>query len=253
MFNVAKSLKRLWAMWFMLIFGSFLIALFPLFWLLLSNESLHLYANKLRRLWAYWIVTFTGVDYKTELEGVLDKKQQYIFCANHSSVLDIPFFAILWNDHFKFMAKIEFSKIPFFGYFFKTIDIPVDRDSKISAFKAYKKAIEAIDEGYSIVIFPEGTSERNPPELIEFKNGPFKIAIDKQIPIVPVTFLDNWHLFHWHGDFTGNPGTSRVIVHSPIETTALSEKDVERLKQETFNIINNTLIKEYGSKQAVGR
>ena len=105
----------------------------------------------------------------------------------------------------------------------------------------------------SIFIFPEGTSERNPPELIEFKNGPFKIAIDKQIPIVPVTFLDNWHLFHWHGDFTGNPGTSRVILHTPIETKGLSETDVERIKNETFNTINNTLIKEYGSKQAVGR
>jgi 1-acyl-sn-glycerol-3-phosphate acyltransferase len=253
MYLLTKMLKRIWAIWFMIIFGSFLIVLFPLFWLLLSNRAFHPMANKLRRLWAYWIVTFTGVDYKTEIETVLDKNQQYIFCANHASILDIPYFAIIWNDYFKFMAKIEFSKIIFFGHFFKTIDIPVDRNSKISSFKAYKKAIEDIEKGYSIIIFPEGTSERNPPELIEFKNGPFKIAIDKQIPIVPVTFLDNWHLFHWHGDFTGNPGTSRVILHAPIETKGLSETDVERIKNETFNTINNTLIKEYGSKQAVGR
>lgn len=253
MINVTKIFKRLWAVWYMLIFSMFLIAFYPVFWLLLRNEATHPLANKLRRLWAYWIVTFSGVDYKTELEKPLDKSRQYIFCANHSSIIDIPYFAILWNDYFKFMAKIEFAHIPIFGLFFRTVDIPVDRNSKIGSFKAYKKALEAIDKGYSIVIFPEGTSERNPPELIEFKNGPFKIAIDKQIPIVPITFLDNWHLFHWHGDFTGNPGTARVIVHKPIETKGFADADLNKLKQETFDTINNTLLKEYGSKQAVGR
>jgi 1-acyl-sn-glycerol-3-phosphate acyltransferase len=253
MTSITKILKRIWAIWFMIVFGSFLIALFPVFWLLLKNEHTYPLANVLRRWWAYFIVSLTGVNYETILEEHLDKNRQYVFCANHSSVLDIPYFAILWNNHFKFMAKMEFTKIIFFGHFFKTIDIAVDRNNKLSSYRAYKKALESIDKGYSMIIFPEGTSQRNPPELIDFKNGPFKIAIDKQIPIVPITFLDNWHLFHWHGDFTGNPGTARVIVHKPIETKGMTEVNVEQLKSTTYNIINETLLKEYGSKQAVGR
>ncbi len=248
-----KFLKRLWFIWFWFVFGSFLIVLYPLFWWLLKIKSRHLFANKLRRVWAYWIVYFTGVDYKTEMDGTLDAAQQYVFCPNHSSVLDIPYFAIFWNDHFKFMAKMEFLKLPFIGIFFRTIDIPVDRNSKISSFRAYKSGMEAIDEGYSIIMFPEGTSERNPPELLEFKNGPFKLAIDKQIPVVPVTFLDNWHLYLFHGDNTGNPGTSRVIIHEPIATKGMTGENVETLKNEVYNIINKTLTEEYGSKQAVGR
>lgn len=250
---ITKLLKRIWAAWFIVVFGSFLILLFPIFWLFLKNESTYPLANILRRWWAYYIVFLTGVNYETILEEDLDKNKQYIFCPNHSSVLDIPYFAILWNNYFKFMAKIEFTKIIFFGHFFKTIDIAVDRNNKISSYKAYKKALESIDKGYSMIIFPEGTSQRTPPQLIDFKNGPFKIAIDKQIPIVPVTFLDNWHLFHWHGDFSGNPGTSRVVIHKPIETQGMTDVDVEQLKNSTYNIINETLLKEYGSKQTISR
>jgi 1-acyl-sn-glycerol-3-phosphate acyltransferase len=252
MMPFTKLLKRLWAMWFMLVFGSFLIVLFPVFWLLLRDEQWHAYANRLRRSWAYFIVTFTGVRYQTEMEEQLDLTRQYVFCPNHSSILDIPYFATVWNNKFKFLAKIEFARIPFFGIFFRTIDIPVDRNSKIGSFRALLKAKEAIDKGYSIIMFPEGTSERNPPQLLEFKNGPFKLAIDKQVPVVPVTFLDNWHLFLFHGDFMGNPGISRVIIHKPIETTGLNDADLERIKTETYNTINETLLREYGSKQAIG-
>jgi 1-acyl-sn-glycerol-3-phosphate acyltransferase len=253
MMHVNKLLRRLWAMWFMFVFGSFLIVLYPVFWLLLNDEKTHLLANKLRRIWAWWIVMFTGVDYDIKMEEPLEQNRQYIFTPNHSSILDIPFFAILWNDHFKFLAKMEFSKIPFFGIFFRTIDIPVDRNSKIGSFRALVKGKEAIDKGYSLIMFPEGTSERHPPELLEFKNGPFKLAIEKQIPIVPVTFLDNWHLFLFHGDFRGNPGTSRVVIHQPIETIGMTEADAEQLKLKVFNIINNALQEEYGCKQTVSR
>jgi 1-acyl-sn-glycerol-3-phosphate acyltransferase len=252
MFTLNKLLKRLWAVWFMLVFSSFLLVMFPVFWLLLRHESAHPLVNKLRRIWAWWIVMLTGVDYDIRMEDTLDQNRQYIFTPNHSSILDIPFFAILWNDYFKFMAKTEFSAIPFFGIFFRTIDIAVDRNRKIGSYRALVKGKEAIEKGYSLIIFPEGTAQRNPPELLEFKNGPFKLAIEKQIPVVPVTFLDNWHLFLFHGDFTGNPGTSRVIVHRPIETKGLTDADTEKLKRQVFDIIANALKEEYGSKQAIG-
>lgn len=253
MFPPSKFFSRLWAIWFMVVFSTFLIVMFPLFWILLKHERTHPLANKLRRAWAWWILMLTGVNYDIREEVLLDESRQYIFTPNHTSILDIPFFAIYWNDYFKFMAKIEFSAIPLFGIFFRTIDIAVDRNSKMGSFRSLIKAKQSIDKGYSLIIFPEGTAERQPPQLLDFKSGPFKLAIEKQIPVVPVTFLDNWHMFLFHGDFTGHPGSSRVVIHEPIETRGMSVADADILKQRVYTTIDNTLKQEYGSQPAIGR
>lgn len=251
--TIIKLFKTLWAAWYMLIFSVYLIISYPLILILLSQPRWYKQVNLWRKSWAYFITLFTGVNYEIVEELSFDKNTPVIYCANHSSIIDIPFFGTYCAPLYKFMAKIEFMHIPIFGIFFRTIDIAVDRHNKLNAFKSYKKAVQAIDEGYSLIIFPEGTAEKNPPELLPFKNGPFKIAIEKKIPIVPITFLDNWRLFLWHGDFSGYPGTSRVIVHQPIITQHLSEKDVEFLKTKTFQIIYQALSKEYGSKQSISR
>ncbi len=248
-----KILRRVFAWYYFIIFGGLLILLYPLFYITLSDERWYPYANKLRWVWAFFLMPFTGMNYRVQYTGErFDKDQQYIFCSNHTSILDIPFFGLFAGDRFRFMAKKEFGDIPIFGMFFRTVDIAVNRQSKIGSFKAFIQAAESIDRGYSMVIFPEGTTAANPPELLEFKNGPFKLAIDKQVPIVPITFLDNWHLFNYDKEMQCAPGTARVIVHPPIETAGMTDEQVELLKNEVFAIIDSDLKQEYGSKQPVG-
>ncbi len=82
--------------------------------------------------------------------------------------------------------------IPFFGYMYKKLHITVDRSKLKSRYTTLKRSMEAIDHGKSLVIFPEGgiITEREP-VLSRFKDGAFRIAIDKQIPIVPVSIPYN--------------------------------------------------------------
>lgn len=202
-------------------------------------------------MWASMILMITGIDYDTIFEKTFDPEQKYILCANHTSLLDITFFALLLNDKYRFVAKWEFSQIPLFGIFFRTIDIAVKRESKVESFKAFKKFKESLDEGYSLVIFPEGTTSEHPPLMRDFKNGPFKLAIATGTSIVPVSFLDNYVLFEYHNRNYCKPGTAKVVVHEPIETAHLNADDVEMLKNQVYTIIDDTIRPEYESRQAI--
>ncbi len=228
--------------------------LYPLFYITLQSPKWHPLANKLRVFWAKILFPLTASSYEVSYITPLDPNKQYVVCANHTSMIDIPLSAILLNGaNFKFMAKHQLADIPVFGIFFRTIDIPVNRDSKIASFKAYKKALEALDQGYSLIIYPEGTTSDIAPQMLDFKNGPFKIAIDKQVAIIPVTFLDNWHMFLYDGSMLYRPSCARVIVHEPIETVGMTQADADSLKELVYNIIDHDLKNEYGSKFAFGR
>ena len=108
------------------------------------------------------------------------------------------------------------------------------------------RASKDIDKGISISLFPEGTIHHNGPVMGRFKNGPFRLAIEKQVPIVPITFLNNWILlpddFHHR---IGRPGIADVIIHEPISTKGMTEVDLEKLKFLVAEAINKPLKKKY--------
>ena len=240
-------LKVLWAYWYFFVFVLIFILLFPLFYILLSNKKYYPAANNLRRVWAWLLFLFTGIIYSIERKSKLKKSEAYIFCPNHFSYLDIPMFAMCYSGHFRFMAKLELSNIPLFNIFFRTIDISVNRGSITESYKALRLAAESIDNGDSLVIFPEGKIAPHPPKVEKFKNGPFRLAIEKQVAIVPVTFLDNWKMLHVEKKIWGRPGVARAIVHEPIPTKGLTLDDIDSLQKKVYAIIENDL-KEHGSK-----
>ena len=117
------------------------------------------------------------------------------------------------------MGKNELLRNPVTRIFFKTIDIPVNRSSKISAFRAFKKAGEHIDENKNLVIFPEGGifSNNYPPRLQQFKPGAFRIAEEKQVPIIPVIIHNAWEILWDDGARLGStPGRIQVSILAPI-------------------------------------
>lgn len=148
--------------------------------------------------------------------------------------------------YFHSLGKIELRKVPLFGKFFEKMNIPVNRKSIKESHRAYLRAAMDIDKGISINLFPEGTIHHNGPCMGRFKNGPFRLAIEKQVPIVPVTFLNNWRLVP--DDFyrrVGHPGIAKIVVHEPIETKGMTEKDLDTLKHRVFEIISGPLEKAY--------
>ena len=152
-----------------------------------------------------------------------------------------------YGGHFRFMAKLELSNIPLFNIFFRTVDISVNRGSITESYKALRLAAESIDNKDSLVIFPEGKIAHHPPKLEKFKAGPFRLAIEKQVPIVPVTFLDNWKMLFVDKKVWGRPGITRAIVHAPISTKGMTADDIDALQKKVYAIIENAL-KENGSK-----
>jgi 1-acyl-sn-glycerol-3-phosphate acyltransferase len=145
--------------------------------------------------------------------------------------------SIALKNNFFFLGKEELLNNAATKLFFETIDIPLKRDSNISAFRAFKKTEERIKMGMSPVIFPEGKiGMEYPPTLHPFKNGPFKLAIENQIAIVPVTIKNKYGC---------KPGVSHICIHKPIETIGMDVKDDEVLKEMVFEKIKSGLDYNY--------
>ena len=187
---------------------------------------------------------FTGIWIVIEKEANTKITSPCVYVANHSSYLDILSLALVANGNYLFMAKQELTKIPLFKIFFRTVDIGVNRSSSVDAGKAFKKTVNRITEGFSVIIFPEGTIGSQAPELRNFKEGAFKLAVETEIPIVPVTLLDNWKRLSDKKGWRGTPGLMRVYLHPPIETKGLNKEEASELKSKVYSIIENKLIEK---------
>lgn len=250
--KIVYPLKVLWAYWYFFIFSLIFLIFYPAFAILLSREKWYPYANRLRVIWGKLLFFFTGIVLRLRFEHQLDRNQPYIFCANHFSYLDIPVSALTVQRNWRFMAKVELSAIPILNIFFGTLDIAVDRENNRESFKAMKEASDSLDKGYNIVVYPEGTISSRPPKLVRFKNGPFRMAIEKQIPIVPLTMFDNWRLLFVDGwKMYGRPGVARVVVHAPIETKGMTMDDLSSLKERVFEILESDLYRVFYKKERV--
>ncbi|SFT13464.1 lysophospholipid acyltransferase family protein [Sphingobacterium wenxiniae] len=226
-----------------------LIAYFTaiLFYFLLGYPFLLFYARnptkyynqlvKMRR-WISLAGFYTvGFRIKIEYEQAIDWNRNYIICPNHTSILDITVINNLCPSSFSFMGKIELLKNPVTRIFFKTIDIAVKRDSKVSSFKAYKNGSALVQQGKSLVIFPEGKiDDQYPPTLHRFKSGAFRIATENNIALLPVVIQDAWKVLWDDGLKSGSkPGTIHVKVLAPIQTNGLDTAAIDFLETDVYN------------------
>jgi 1-acyl-sn-glycerol-3-phosphate acyltransferase len=143
---------------------------------------------------------------------------------------------------FMFTGKESLTKAPGLGYIFKKFHITVNRFSMEGRKSALDKYYQALDQGKSLVVYPEGgIYAKNPPQMAEFRHGAFTAAITKKIPIVPVTIPYNWMIMPDDGKFLMRRRTIEVIFHEPIKTEHLSIKDIEPLKRTVYKIIQEEL------------
>lgn len=144
------------------------------------------------------------------------------------------------------MGKMELMQNPITRMFFKTIDIPINRDSKISSYKAFKLAQQRLAEGRTLIIFPEGgIKDEYPPKLQHFKNGSFRLAIESKVPILPVVIHNLWKVLWDEGKRGSRPGLSSITVLRPIETASLASNQVEPLKEEIYNLFMQQLNSDF--------
>lgn len=239
---VFMPFRLLYKLWVGFVFFMSLIVLYIPFRILLYTENRYQKAFVLKRIWSWFLSVFMLMPVRKKFLAPLPEPP-YVVCSNHSSYIDTVLMYRVIPRYFLFMGKYELLKWPLFNIFFKGMNIAVNRTSHVEAHKAFMKAEQRIDEGASIAIFPEGTISPNAPEMIKFKNGAFKMAVEKQVPIVPVTFKNNYKLF---GDpevllSRGRPGISNAVVHPAIPTKGLTENDLVSLRTQVFDVINAEL------------
>ena len=223
-------------------FGSLTVLYIP-FRLLMRREEDHSRAFGLMLWWGRFLNIFLLVPVKRMHLAPLPKPP-YVICANHGSYLDIVHMYSLGLDFFLFMGKYELLKWPLIGMFFKRMNIAVNRGSRTEAAKALMRAARSIDKGICVSLFPEGTIPMTTPRMKPFKDGAFKLAIEKQVPIVPVTFLDHWRLFGEPLEVFGRarPGVARAVVHPAISTTGMTEADLVALRTQVYRVIEGPLL-----------
>ena len=230
----------LYRIWFYILVTLPILILFPILIISILKESWYPYFFKLARIWARFILIGMGFKVKIENQQTLQKNKSYMFIANHTSMADIMLMLVSVKNPFVFVGKKELAKIPLFGFFYKRTCILVDRSSPKSRQAVFLMAQRRLKSGLSICIFPEGGVPEEHIMLDEFKDGAFRLAINHQIPVVPLTFKDNKKRFSYTF-FSGGPGLMRVKIHEFLETKNLKIDSTKELNNIAHEIIFNEL------------
>lgn len=238
-------LRRAYLFYGAIIFvGSFLV-LFPFFWLCINVKPLRQGVVFLNQIWCW--VFFPGIlmPVITVNAGKNIPKGTAMFIANHASYLDISMLTWVLRRLVAFMGKASINKVPLFGYYFTKLHISVDRKNAQDRNKALDRAAETLQEGRSVVIFPEGRiTLENAPLMGHFRDGAFRAAIRAQVPIVPISIAYNWYIMPDWGNYGARWKPAVIVIHEPIDTTGMTEEaDTERLKQQCYDIMEAELIK----------
>lgn len=231
----------LYRIWFYILVALPIIILFPILLISILKESWYPFFFKIARIWARFILIGMGFRIKIIQEQVPEVSKSYMFIANHTSMADIMLMLVAVKNPFVFVGKKELAKIPLFGFFYKRTSILVDRNNPKSRQAVFLRAQRRLKQGMSICIFPEGGVPDESIVLDDFKDGAFRMAINHNIPIVPLTFPDNKKRFSYTF-FSGGPGLMRAKIHEFISTESLTTKDTRHLNEKSRMLILNALV-----------
>ena len=230
-----KLSQTLWSVWSWFVFGTCIVLWLPMmavvwvvtapfdpprYWTGLLFRKLTVVHEKLNPLWTF------------EVGGTIpaDPRNPYVMVSNHESFVDILLISHLpWE--MKWLSKKENFKIPVAGWLMRLAkDIELDRKDPASGARAMAECRERLDDHVSVMIFPEGTRSVTG-DLLPFKDGAFRLAIEAQVPILPLAV---------HGaatalkarDWRFGRATAEVRVLEPVSTEGLTLDDVDSLKQQ---------------------
>jgi len=192
-------------------------------------------------LWARLNVGVSLVNLQVAGREHLDPRQSYVIVANHQSLFDILLLYGFLGLDIKWVMKKELRQVPILGFACAAMGhILIDRSNTSAALASINQASKRIKDGISVVFFPEGTRSRNA-TLLPFKKGAFRLAVELQLPILPVTIIgsgeilptDSLHL---------RPGQAALIFGVPIPTQGYSSDDLTSL----IDISRNTILTQLG-------
>jgi 1-acyl-sn-glycerol-3-phosphate acyltransferase len=177
-------------------------------------------------------------------EAPHDKNKPYIFVSNHISYLDAAFIVKVFRQPIRPLGKVEMSKVPVFGFIYRNVIVAVDRSNAENRSKSIRVLKSIIKKGISVLVFPEGTFNMTHQPLKEFYDGAFRVAIETQIPIKPVLFLDTYSRLNYRSIFSLTPGRCRAVYLDEIPVEGLTIADTAKLKEKVYAVMEAKL-REY--------
>lgn len=181
------------------------------------------YAHRCARAWGRLILATSGV--RVDVRGLehLVPGRSYVFAANHQSIYDIPILFASVPFQLRIVAKASLGRIPFMGWHLhRAGHLLVDRRNPGA--DIVQKMARLVGESSSLIVFPEGTRSADG-TLGRFKKGSFVVAIDAQLPVVPVSVAGSRHVMQ-KGRLMVRPADVALTIHPPIPTTGVDRTDV---------------------------
>jgi len=194
-------------------------------------------------MWGAWAaVWITGVRARAVGLDRLDHSRSYIFMTNHVSNLDPPIQIVLIPRRSSVMVKKELFKVPILGRAMRMGSlVPVDRGNRDAGIEAVRASKVVVAQGLNMLIYVEGKRSFDG-KLLPFKKGPFYLAMECGVPVVPVTIVGT-HYAMPKGRFAIKPGPVEVIFHAPIDPRDFGNR--ECLMEKVRSAIESGLPQEY--------
>jgi len=187
--------------------------------------------------WAKTLAYLTPVRAIVEGSENAHREQSYVVVSNHQSLYDILLIYGWLELDLKWVMKKELRKVPGIGLGCeKAGHIFVDRKKPKQAAQAIKEALARMGKGVGILFFPEGTRSRDG-HLLPFKKGAFRLSVEQDLPILPVTLAGTRDVLPGHS-LSLFPGTIRMVIHPAIDP---SGKDADELLEEIRNTISSAM------------
>ena len=221
-----RLIHRLHYWWSLCVAGALLLVLGPpiliVAWLLRKHDLVYPVATFGASSW----LKLSGA--KVEVKGMelLDRKQTYVFVANHRSYLDTATLFVYAGRRIGLLAKKELLKVPVLGVGMGFVNVmAIDRSNRESAIRTADAATRRIQSGVSFGVFVEGTRAR-PGELLPFKKGAFYMAKQAGVPVVPIA-IKNSDVLMGKGTGEAKSGTIEMVIMPPLDTEGLqSDQDI---------------------------
>jgi 1-acyl-sn-glycerol-3-phosphate acyltransferase len=169
-------------------------------------------------------IRMTGIRIVVEGRDRLEASQTYIFMSNHVSNVDPPILIPALPGRTSVLVKKEVFRVPILGRAMRLASlVPVERANREAAIASIGRAAEVLRKGIHMTVFPEGTRSLDG-RLLPFKKGPFYLAMDSGVAIVPVTIAGTLEIMP-KGQAAIRPGTARVIFHDPIDPRKFTDRE----------------------------
>lgn len=234
-----KAFGFIWMMWAAVVMIVTTVLVTPFYYLAfwLTGKGKESKAYTVSRIWAATLMYLTLIFLKIHGRQNLNPQQAYIIVANHRSQLDIPICAVANPYRMKYLAKSELARAPLLGGIIARLYLLVDRSTRMGRARSMIAMRNTLQEGMSLLIYPEGTRNPRPQSLLPFQDGAFRLAVDTGYPIAVLTIVGAGESFP--------PNQLRKIypklVHAhwakPLQTEGLSADDVPALKEQVREIM----------------